>query len=238
MQYREPWVLLCQHSGVGTPVNFLRECACSFHAGDEDFGQEHCTKMFPTWWAASTSNPAAVSLYCCLLQCCPLPILPFLPKENAHWRADSSAQWGAVLKLVLSPGFRVLSRHEQEWMALGMSAQLRIYPACFWGSCYPIWKQNSFCPLFAGSCQICLICSLHLFYSFHSCSPSLAVSSCPTSVREVNCLIKRYILFVLQLLLLYWGANTEDLHLGGDNVSAWEICFLSDFSGSVLMAGE
>lgn len=30
---QEPWVLLCQHFGVGKPVNFLRECACSFHAG-------------------------------------------------------------------------------------------------------------------------------------------------------------------------------------------------------------
>lgn len=33
VQYQEPWVLLCQHFGVGTPVNFLRECTCSFHAG-------------------------------------------------------------------------------------------------------------------------------------------------------------------------------------------------------------
>lgn len=54
----------------------------------------------------------------------------------------------------------------------------------------------------------------------------------------MNCLIKRCIPFVLQLVLLCWGANTEDLHLGGDNVSACEICFLSDFSGPVLMAGE
>lgn len=103
---------------------FPKGMCFSFHAGDEDFGQEHCTKMFPTWWAAPASNSAAVSLYCCLLQCCPLPILPFLPKENAHWRADSSAQWRAVLKLVLSPGFRVLSRHEQEWMALVVNVQL------------------------------------------------------------------------------------------------------------------
>lgn len=121
VQYQEPWVLLCQHFGVGTPEFPMGMCL--FHAGDEDFGQEHCTKMFPTWWAASASNSAAVSLYCCLLQCCPLPILPFLPKENAHWRADSSAQWRALLKLVLTPGLRVLSRHEQEWMALVMNVQ-------------------------------------------------------------------------------------------------------------------
>lgn len=33
VQYQEPWVLLCQHFGVGMPVNFLREFTCSFHAG-------------------------------------------------------------------------------------------------------------------------------------------------------------------------------------------------------------
>lgn len=54
-------------------------------AGDDDFGQEHCTKMFSTLWAVPASNSAAVSSRCYLLQRCPLPILSSLPKENAYW---------------------------------------------------------------------------------------------------------------------------------------------------------
>ena len=32
VQQQKPWVLLFQHFGVGNPVDFLRECACSLHA--------------------------------------------------------------------------------------------------------------------------------------------------------------------------------------------------------------
>lgn len=63
---------------------FLTGCGICF-IGDDDFDQEHCTKML-------LHQIQQLLLNICLLQHCPLPILSSLPKESVHWRADSSAQ--------------------------------------------------------------------------------------------------------------------------------------------------
>lgn len=81
-----------------------------------------------------------------------------------------------MLKLVLSPGFRVLSRHEQEWMVLCMSVQL------WWGftlcvSEGPVIPFGNRAVPFCRQLQICLVCSLPWpFLFFSSLSPQFGCS--------------------------------------------------------------
>lgn len=74
-----------QSCGFPKGMCLFLTCCRMCLAGDDGFGQEHCTKMFSTRRAAPASNSAAVSSYCYLLQHCPLPVVSSLPKENAHW---------------------------------------------------------------------------------------------------------------------------------------------------------